>query len=197
MQKLSTFLFFCFFFILAAAGIALLIEPITVLTQLHPSSIFSAETTILARQAAIGLLLAAGINLFCALRPETRLPLQLLVLAYLSGLLLAHGPAAFSSASVLWLVVVVYSLPLLLKLLNKLPKPSAIKNSGELEGEVKWFNPNKGFGFLVTADGEEFFVHFRALTNGGRRSLRQGQKVRFTTKESERGLQADQVTIQR
>ncbi|ARB47795.1 cold-shock protein [Alloalcanivorax xenomutans] len=63
-------------------------------------------------------------------------------------------------------------------------------------GEVKWFNPNKGFGFILTDDEEEIFVHFKAVQNGGRRSLRTGTRVRFTTRQSDRGEQADQVYIE-
>ena len=61
---------------------------------------------------------------------------------------------------------------------------------------MKWFNPNKGFGFILTDSGEELFVHFKAVQNGGRRSLRTGTRVRFVIRESERGDQADDVYIQ-
>ena len=87
-------------------------------------------------------------------------------------------------------------LPLLLMLPLKLPRGSVALADGEERGEVKWFNPTKGFGFLLASDGREVFVHFRAVQNGGRRSLRQGQTVRFTTRQSERGEQADQVYIE-
>ena len=61
---------------------------------------------------------------------------------------------------------------------------------------MKWFNPNKGFGFILDDSGEEIFVHFKAVRNGGRRSLRTGTRVRFVIRESERGDQADDVYIQ-
>ena len=64
-------------------------------------------------------------------------------------------------------------------------------------GEGKWFNPKKGFGFILADNGEEIFVHFKAIRNGGRRSLRAGTRVRFVVRQSERGEQADQVEIQR
>ena len=194
MQKLITALYLLFFVLLATLGVWLLVEPASALQQVHGKAISS--SALMARQAALGLLLAAGVNLFCALRRDVRASLHMLVLVYLAGLVGSHGPVAFGRAAWLWLPVAVYALPLLLPLLAKvpLPQPSA---GGELDGEVKWFNPNKGFGFLITPNGEEYFVHFRAVQNGGRRSLRQGQKVRFVLRESERGLQADQVVIQR
>lgn len=194
MQKLTTALYLLFFVLLAALGVWLLLEPATALSQVHGKAMHS--NALMARQAAVGLLLAAGVNLFCALRQDVRASLHMLVLVYLGGLVTSHGPVAFTSAAWLWLPVAVYALPLLLPLLAKVPVPKS-GNSSELAGEVKWFNPNKGFGFLITPDGEEYFVHFRAVQNGGRRSLRQGQKVRFVLRDSERGLQADQVVIQR
>ncbi len=66
---------------------------------------------------------------------------------------------------------------------------------GDEEGTVKWFNVKKGFGFIVRDSGDEVFVHFRAIRGRGRRVLRQGQLVRFTVVEAEKGLQADNVSI--
>ncbi|WP_150993947.1 MULTISPECIES: cold-shock protein [Marinobacter] len=66
---------------------------------------------------------------------------------------------------------------------------------GDEEGTVKWFNVKKGFGFIVRASGDEVFVHFRAIRGRGRRVLRQGQLVRFSVVEADKGLQADNVSI--
>ncbi|WP_144823091.1 cold-shock protein [Marinobacter piscensis] len=66
---------------------------------------------------------------------------------------------------------------------------------GDEEGTVKWFNVKKGFGFIVRDKGDEVFVHFRAIRGSGRRVLRQGQLVRFSVVEAEKGLQADNVSI--
>lgn len=66
---------------------------------------------------------------------------------------------------------------------------------GEDRGVVKWFNVNKGFGFITTESGEDIFVHFRSIRGSGRRSLRQGQKVRFDVSEGDKGLQADNVSV--
>lgn len=62
-------------------------------------------------------------------------------------------------------------------------------------GEVKWFNVNKGYGFITRDDGEDVFVHFRAIRGRGHRTLAEGQKVRYHVIENERGLQADDVTV--
>ncbi|OEY67020.1 cold-shock protein [Marinobacter sp. X15-166B] len=66
---------------------------------------------------------------------------------------------------------------------------------GDEDGTVKWFNVKKGFGFIVRENGEEVFVHFRAIRGRGRRVLRQGQLVRFNVIDADKGLQADNVSI--
>ncbi len=66
---------------------------------------------------------------------------------------------------------------------------------GDEEGTVKWFNVKKGFGFIVRDNGDEVFVHFRAIRGSGRRVLRQGQLVRFNVVDADKGLQADNVSI--
>lgn len=65
------------------------------------------------------------------------------------------------------------------------------------QGTVKWFNSAKGFGFITRDDGEEIFVHFRAIRGEGegRRSLRDGQRVAFHTASSDKGPQAEDVEI--
>ena len=63
------------------------------------------------------------------------------------------------------------------------------------QGTVKWFNVKNGFGFIVRDSGDEVFVHFRAIRGRGRRVLRQGQLVRFSVVEADKGLQADNVSI--
>jgi CspA family cold shock protein len=66
---------------------------------------------------------------------------------------------------------------------------------GSESGSVKWFNVNKGFGFITTDAGEDVFVHFRSIRGQGRRSLRQGQLVRFDLSDGDKGKQADNVSV--
>jgi CspA family cold shock protein len=60
-------------------------------------------------------------------------------------------------------------------------------------GTVKWFNDAKGFGFISRENGEDVFVHFRAIQSQGFKSLQEGQKVTFTVTQGQKGLQADAV----
>ncbi len=62
-------------------------------------------------------------------------------------------------------------------------------------GVVKWFNVSKGFGFITRDNGDDVFVHFRNIRGRGHRSLNEGQKVRFNVRESDKGLQAEDVSV--
>jgi CspA family cold shock protein len=72
--------------------------------------------------------------------------------------------------------------------------PTKVSDSANREeGEVKWFNVTKGFGFITRNNGEEIFVHFRSIRGENRRGLRDGQKVSFVVTESDKGPQAEDV----
>ncbi len=73
--------------------------------------------------------------------------------------------------------------------------PEAVTGSGREEGEIKWFNVSKGFGFIRRQNGEEIFVHFRSIRgpNRDRRQLRDGQRVSFVVVDSDKGPQAEDV----
>ncbi len=61
-----------------------------------------------------------------------------------------------------------------------------------MEGKVKWFNAEKGYGFLDSSEGD-IFVHFSAITGEGYKTLEEGQSVTFDVVEGARGLQAANV----
>ena len=62
-------------------------------------------------------------------------------------------------------------------------------------GHVKWFNKDKGFGFLEQENGEDVFVHFSAILSDGFKVLIEGQAVRFSIQQGPKGLQAVDVEV--
>ena len=71
------------------------------------------------------------------------------------------------------------------------PRPQGPRESGT----VKWFNVNKGFGFISREDGSDIFVHFRSIRGYGHRVLEEGQEVEFGVVMGEKGVQAHDVEI--
>lgn len=68
--------------------------------------------------------------------------------------------------------------------------------SDQLEsGIVKWFNEEKGFGFIAREGGDDVFVHFTAINMEGRRTLLEGQNVTFEVTSGQKGPQAENVTV--
>ncbi|MGB8957192.1 MAG: cold shock domain-containing protein [Tumebacillaceae bacterium] len=63
-----------------------------------------------------------------------------------------------------------------------------------MQGKVKWFNAEKGYGFIEREDGGDVFVHFSAIQTDGFKTLEEGQSVSFDIVEGNRGQQAANVT---
>lgn len=63
------------------------------------------------------------------------------------------------------------------------------------EGTVKWFNSQKGFGFIATEDGNDIFVHYSDISSDGYKTLEEGDSVTFDTVEGEKGLRASNVVV--
>ena len=62
-------------------------------------------------------------------------------------------------------------------------------------GTIKWFDPSKGYGFLIRDKGGDLFVHLRAVQPSDRRKLKENTKVRFSVENSEKGPQAENIRI--
>jgi CspA family cold shock protein len=60
-------------------------------------------------------------------------------------------------------------------------------------GTVKWFNNEKGYGFISQNDGADVFVHYSAIESAGYKSLEEGQQVEFEVQQGDKGLQATSV----
>ncbi|MGK2914520.1 MAG: cold-shock protein [Porticoccaceae bacterium] len=61
-------------------------------------------------------------------------------------------------------------------------------------GTVKWFNADKGYGFIEQENGPDVFVHFRSILGDGFRTLTEGQRVQFEVTQGQKGPQAEKVT---
>lgn len=100
---------------------------------------------------------------------------------------LQFQPQAFTAFTIACILVVI-----LINLNIRLPNGNPFAGSRE-QGSVKWFNVNKGFGFVTRDQGDDIFVHFRSIRGKGRRSLREGQRVEYRVADSDKGLQAEDV----
>ena len=63
-----------------------------------------------------------------------------------------------------------------------------------MTGTVKWFNSEKGFGFITGEDGKDVFAHFSQIKSEGYKSLEEGQKVSFDAVKGQKGPQAENIT---
>ncbi|MBP2031839.1 CspA family cold shock protein [Clostridium algifaecis] len=64
-----------------------------------------------------------------------------------------------------------------------------------MTGTVKWFNSDKGFGFITGEDGKDVFAHFSQINKDGYKTLEEGQKVTYDVAEGQKGPQAENITI--
>ena len=63
------------------------------------------------------------------------------------------------------------------------------------QGTVKWFNAQKGYGFITADEGVDYFVHYASINVDGFKTLAEGQRVTFEESKSEKGLEAREVTL--
>jgi CspA family cold shock protein len=64
-----------------------------------------------------------------------------------------------------------------------------------MNGRVKWFNPEKGYGFIESENGDDVFVHYSAIKTQGFKTLAEGQRVEFDVEKGPRGNQASNVVL--
>ncbi len=64
-----------------------------------------------------------------------------------------------------------------------------------MNGTVKWFNAEKGFGFITGEDGNDVFAHFSQINSGGFKTLEEGQKVSYDVVKGPKGPQAENITV--
>lgn len=64
-----------------------------------------------------------------------------------------------------------------------------------LKGTVKWFNKEKGFGFITGEDGKDVFVHFSQINKNGFKTLKENEEVEYSVTKSVRGMQAENIIV--
>ncbi|ADK15020.1 MULTISPECIES: cold-shock protein [Clostridium] len=64
-----------------------------------------------------------------------------------------------------------------------------------MNGTVKWFNGEKGFGFITGEDGKDIFAHFSQINSDGYKTLEEGQKVSYDEGQGQKGPQAENITV--
>ena len=67
--------------------------------------------------------------------------------------------------------------------------------SNRQNGTVKWFNDEKGYGFITPQSGDDLFVHFKAIQAAGFKTLKEGQAVTFVATRGQKGMQAEEVQL--
>ncbi len=108
---------------------------------------------------------------------------------------IGNQPAVLLSLAILTAAALIH-LALNRRCRNTRPVPAPQEFGDDREtGTVKWFNTSKGFGFISRDNGEDIFVHFRAIRGEGYRVLAEGQRVEFSVMSRDKGLQAEDVII--
>lgn len=64
-----------------------------------------------------------------------------------------------------------------------------------MKGTVKWFNGEKGFGFITGEDGKDVFVHFSQINKNGFKTLKENEEVEYSVTKSVRGMQAENIIV--
>ena len=64
-----------------------------------------------------------------------------------------------------------------------------------MTGTVKWFNEEKGFGFITGEDGKDVFVHFSQINKNGFKTLKENEEVEYSVTKSVRGMQAENIIV--
>ena len=95
----------------------------------------------------------------------------------------------------LWYVLFIYWSLGFLSILGFIYGRKINRNFRGETGTIKWFDPSKGYGFLIRDKGGDLFVHLRAVQPEDRRKLKENTKVRFSVENSEKGPQAENIRI--
>jgi CspA family cold shock protein len=111
-----------------------------------------------------------------------------------TGLIISIGDLTFASSLMYQALVTFWSIGFL-SIIGFIYGRKIKRNFRGETGTIKWFDPSKGYGFLIRDKGGDLFVHLRAVQNQDRRKLKENTRVRFSVEETEKGPQAENIRI--
>ena len=111
-----------------------------------------------------------------------------------TGLIFSIGDLTFGSSLMYQALVTFWSIGFL-SIIGFIYGRKIKRNFRGETGTIKWFDPSKGYGFLIRDKGGDLFVHLRAVQNQDRRKLKENTRVRFSVEETEKGPQAENIRI--
>ncbi len=111
-----------------------------------------------------------------------------------TGLIISIGGLTFASSLMYQALVTFWSIGFL-SIIGFIYGRKIKRNFRGETGTIKWFDPSKGYGFLIRDKGGDLFVHLRAVQNQDRRKLIENTRVRFSVEETEKGPQAENIRI--
>ena len=117
-----------------------------------------------------------------------------LIYVWLTSYLIAKANVPLPQET-LWYVLFIYWSLGFLSILGFVYGRKIKRNFRGETGTIKWFDPSKGYGFLIRDKGGDLFVHLRAVQPADRRKLKENTKVRFSVENSEKGPQAENIRI--
>ena len=115
--------------------------------------------------------------------------LYTILIAYLSGNQLPLGSAQ------MYIVLTIFWSMGFLSVIGYIYGRKIKRNFRGETGTIKWFDPSKGYGFLIRDKGGDLFVHLRAVQSQDRRKLKENTRVRFSVENTEKGPQAENIRI--
>ena len=117
-----------------------------------------------------------------------------LIYVWLTSYLIAKANIPLPQGT-LWYVLFIYWSLGFLSILGFVYGRKIKRNFRGETGTIKWFDPSKGYGFLIRDKGGDLFVHLRAVQPADRRKLKENTRVRFSVENTEKGPQAENIRI--
>ena len=181
-------------------ALSILLLGLSIVLLLKPTWLYIPSTHLLSTEVSFLLTGMIANGLFAsALRIHTHKTLQLLASIFIlisslcnPVLFLTTGELDTTILKISWVLLIAATF--LQMIANYKTPVHNTEYSYREGGTVKWFNASKGFGFITRDEGDDVFVHYRAIRGEGHRTLKEGERVEFIVVEKEKGLQAEDVS---